>query len=117
MTERKERDIQRAIKDWLTVQGYKVYRINNGAVFNPKRKCYVFHGTPGVPDLWVVGHGIAAWVEVKSDKGRQSPDQKAFQDSLVGTRVSYILARSIDDVQRELSLLTGEVFSTEKEGA
>ena len=112
MTERKERDVQRSIKDWLTVQGYWAIRLNNQGTFRTVngRSFYTFHGDPGVPDLLVIGHSKVFFVECKSEKGKQTPAQKKFEKSLVGTGVAYILARSIDDVERELALLHGEVF-------
>jgi hypothetical protein len=41
-------------------------------------------------------------IEVKSPTGRQSPEQKAFQAMIEAFGGKYILARSIEDVEREL---------------
>ena len=111
-TPRPERDVQRAIKDWLMVQGYKAIRLNNQGTFRTVkgRSFYTFHGEEGLPDLLVIGHGRVFFVEGKSAKGKQTPGQKRFEKSLIGTDVAYILARCIDDVKNSLDLLNGDVF-------
>lgn len=38
------------------------------------------------------------WIEVKSATGRQTPEQKNFQEKVESEGHSYLLARSMDDV-------------------
>jgi len=53
---------------------------------------------PGLPDLQAVKNGQALYIEVKKPGGRQSPKQKQFQQSLESAGGTYILAKSIDDI-------------------
>lgn len=51
------------------------------------------------------GEPIAVWlgVEVKSSKGRQSPEQKAFQGIIERQGGIYLLVRSVIDAERQLN--------------
>jgi hypothetical protein len=42
------------------------------------------------------------FVEVKSPVGRQSEDQKRFEALCAKANIPYILARSLDDIQKYL---------------
>lgn len=54
---------------------------------------------PGVPDLcFVLPHGAAAFIELKAGKGRLSPSQLAFKDSLPPEAL-WAEARSVVEVQ------------------
>lgn len=60
---------------------------------------------PGVADLldWSP-IGWPTYIEVKSDTGKQSKDQRRFQSIIEALGVRYILARSVEDVEKELGL-------------
>lgn len=99
-----ERDIQRTICDWLTLKRIFWYRQNSGAMagtHNGKRRFFRF-GWPGAPDIIAVIDGRYVGIEVKSTKGCQSQAQFHFQKSLEKAGARYILARSIEDVERGL---------------
>ena len=52
----------------------------------------------GVPDLCLVlPGGAAAFLELKSPTGRQTPEQKAFQQLCERNGVSCAIARTIDE--------------------
>lgn len=55
---------------------------------------------PGTPDLLGVWDGKALAIEVKNAKGRQRPEQVAFQKAWQARGGVYILARSVEDVIR-----------------
>ena len=61
---------------------------------------------PGVADLAFVlpdgRHGRPAFMEIKSAKGRLSPDQKSFRDRCAAIGVPYALVKSLDDAQQVL---------------
>jgi hypothetical protein len=82
---------------------------------------YVRFGTPGMADIlafkrrktgFLASHSIEVdytkdvivpvWIEVKADKGKQSPLQKSFQDQVEDEGHRYIVARSIEDVKEAL---------------
>jgi hypothetical protein len=56
----------------------------------------------GTPDLLGVWNGKALAIEVKDAKGRQRPEQVAFQKAWEARGGIYILARSVDDVLRRI---------------
>lgn len=58
----------------------------------------MIHGKP---------YGIRVEIEVKTDEGKQSPAQKAFQQRVEDLGGIYVLARSVDDVIRELGMKGG----------
>lgn len=63
-------------------------------------------GTPGTGDIFCTPfyassiHPLCLWIEVKSEGGRQSTTQKEFQAGVEAAGHHYLLARSIDDVQK-----------------
>lgn len=73
------------------------WRQNSGSVSKIRRKT----GKTGVPDI--IGfsrRGIFIGIECKGDEGKQSPAQKEFQNSLEKSGGIYILARSVDDLEK-----------------
>lgn len=52
-------------------------------------------------------YGIRVEIEVKTDTGKQSPEQEAFQREVEELGGVYILARSVDDVLAGLGLSGG----------
>jgi hypothetical protein len=52
----------------------------------------------GTPDLcFVLPFGLAAFLELKAEKGRQSPDQILFQQDVEHLGARYAVAHSIDE--------------------
>lgn len=51
----------------------------------------------GLSDFTIIKGGIVIFVEVKSDKGRQSPAQKLFEKDIVQHGGYYCVCRSVDD--------------------
>lgn len=62
-------------------------------------------GSPGWPDLAMVRDGRLILAELKSEKGRLSPDQEAWRDELRQTQAEYYVWRpsSWEDVVRTLA--------------
>ena len=54
----------------------------------------------GFPDVVAFHNNKLYFVEVKSKVGRQSEDQKRFQLLAEGAGLTYILARSVEDVSK-----------------
>lgn len=88
----------------------RVWRNNSGVAFRGEQK--VRFGIPGQGDLSGIlllicprtgrRYGIRLEIEVKSESGRQTPEQRAFQAMIERFGGLYILARSADDVLRRL---------------
>ena len=92
-----ESEIQKQIIDYCTAKGALVFRMNAGSRnYNNKQ------APKGTPDLFVVKKPVAVWVEVKTPTGKVSEVQEKMHDRLreLGQRV--IIARSVEDVMREL---------------
>jgi len=96
-----EKDAQKSIIAWLTAKKMFFYRQNTAALPTEAGGFYRF-GTPGAPDIVLICAGIYVGIECKSSSGRQSPAQKDFQERLEKVGGVYILARSIDEVQKRL---------------
>lgn len=60
--------------------------------------------TPGVPDLFVAGWGVTAWIEMKATR-KQSPAQIEFQETVEANGGIYVLAYSEQDVAEWLNSL------------
>jgi len=92
--------ILRACLDYLRLHGHFVFRVNNGA-FETKRGGFVrCTDISGVADIiGVTKYGLALAVECKSDKGKQTAMQKAFETNWTNCGGLYVLARSIGDLQ------------------
>ena len=78
-----------------------LFRINVGK-FRPihgDQNRVIASAPPGTPDLLgVMKPGTALAIEVKDAKGRQRPEQIAFQKAWEARGGVYILARSVEDV-------------------
>ena len=57
---------------------------------------YVMRGTP---DIIAVIDGVFTGFEVKTAKGRQSPDQVLFEKRLTNAGGRYFVVRSVSDVK------------------
>src|SRR5690349_12013588 len=97
-----ESEVLRAICEYLALRKVFFFRSNNQPIFDPARK--VFRALPkytmkGIPDIIAIKDGRFIGIEVKTDKGRQSPEQKEFEQLCSKHGGKYIVVRSIDDVQ------------------
>lgn len=57
---------------------------------------------PGAPDFVFLSKNKAICIELKTDTGKQSDNQKLFQTWCDNDQVPYYIARSIDDVKKIL---------------
>jgi len=90
--DRPEAEIRRAIRAALEYHGFVVVDLEQG--YRPgTRRHATTRVRKGLADLYVMGHGTSAWVEVKSATGRQTPDQQAFQRDCELAGVPYYLWR------------------------
>ena len=113
----KEKDIQTAICEYLTLRGIFHWRANTGGSAYPGKNGkmrYVKYGFKGVADIIGIRHyyqaatkkdfGQFIAIEVKRPGGKPSLDQVALQQAVEAHGGIYILARSVDDVQKGLGL-------------
>jgi len=85
-----------------------VYRSNAGGAKEARTGRQLFFGLRGQADITGVlrrrrdGVGVALYIEVKSETGRQREEQKTFEANIRRCGGIYILARSLEDVTSEI---------------
>lgn len=75
------------------------------AVFDSKAKAYrrfPKYCRRGVPDIILLEPQTGRFIglEVKTDKGKLSPEQERFQEDVKSTGAEYWIVRSIDDIEK-----------------
>ncbi len=101
-----EKDIQRAILEWLSLKKIFHYRNNSGAFKGSRGQFYKF-GSLGSPDIIGIIKGQYVGIEVKGSngKGKQSEAQKKFQEDLENAGGRYILTDSLEELIKWITLL------------
>ena len=94
-----EAGVQRAILDLLAAERILAFRMNSGVMRAGRR--FVRFGVPGMADV-LAFPGRVLWIECKSERGRQSPEQASFQRQVESHGHSYLLARTPEDLLRWL---------------
>jgi len=106
----KERNLQMECVKWLRIQyphvwvgnfstdtrygGTQTQRAMQGAIKN--KMGY----TKGLPDLLIIkpsGFFSGLFVEFKTDKGRQTPEQKEFEIYAISNTYAYVVVRTLDE--------------------
>lgn len=101
---RRESETQAAILGYLaTRRDIRAARMNTGAA-RDQRGHFIRFGVPGQADILgiIAPHGRVLAIEVKSQRGQQSQQQRRFQAMIEKFGGLYILARSVADVERAL---------------
>jgi len=101
---RSESIIVRACCDYLAAKRHFFWRQNNAGIMRTDLKGRKFWTTPvhsrkGVPDIFVLVKDVVSRffaVEVKTEVGRQSPEQRQFQEEWEQRGGVYVLARGVD---------------------
>jgi hypothetical protein len=99
-----ESDVVNTCLKWLLWNGYHAWRHNTGGYKPEGSKRFIRYGAKGSPDIVAVQPitGRFVGVECKSRGKTTSPDQKAFGDEITKRGGIYIVAYSVDDLEREL---------------
>ncbi len=93
MTQQNETIIRKSIMDELRRAGwFVIYFLQMG-----------FGQYKGISDLICMRDGQVVFIEVKTQEGKQSPEQVQFQKDCEKHGVTYILARSVYDVKALLN--------------
>ena len=108
---RPETIIQRDIKAFLDGLGFYTVHVPNGVVLggNARQRAIQMAALKrdgfkvGFPDL-IVYHsdGRVGHIEIKTPKGRQSDKQKECEATLKGLGHTYVICKSVEDVQNAL---------------
>jgi hypothetical protein len=86
----------------------RIWRSNTGAAKGRGargKEYFVRFGVPGAADLsGLLAGGRRLEVECKSGRGRVRPEQKAFAEMVERFGGLYVLARSVEDVERAINV-------------
>ena len=110
-----EKQVMRAVFDYLVARKIFCWRNNSGALMVDKR--FINFGAAGSPDIIAVHRGRFIGIECKGSNGRQTQQQKQFQQSIELSGGIYILAKSIDDVACGLADLGQNASKDQRNGA
>ena len=96
-----ETELQKAVVQVLMLFGKRDvvwYSIPNGAKLAKRTAIYLKQTgmVAGAADLAFVVNGYAYFMELKAGKGKQSPEQKAFESRVFASKSSYIVVNDID---------------------
>jgi Holliday junction resolvase len=100
--ELKEKDILKAVKDLLKIEGFFVIRNHQS-----------LGSHPGLSDLTAIKKGKVFFIEIKTSRGFQSNDQINFQKNVESHGGVYLLIRSVDslfETLKEMDLCAGRLF-------
>lgn len=105
-----ENQIKRAICQWLAAKRAFFWVTDRVGIYDPTRKTFRSNRDPyrikGVADILGSWKGRLLAIEVKTKTGRISQEQKQFLARVNESGGIGFVARSIDDVERELKRLT-----------
>ena len=94
-----ERDITRAIMDYLLLKGAWVFRVTGHLAREGDR---VFGQRKGVPDILFILNGRGGGIEVKRPGKQPTALQQAELDAITRAGGLAIVAHDVDDVIRAL---------------
>lgn len=111
-----EREIERAILTWLNYQPKtKAWKNKSTGTYDPIKKCFRRSSDPfsqkGTADILGIWHGKMICIEVKSAKGRLTPEQKLFLQDMASLGAICLVARSLQDVLTSFEELACKVSS------
>jgi len=104
-----EAKIQAAIVEWIRTVAPELivfHPANGGLRSKAEAARFKWLGVlAGVPDLVVIGLDGRVWlIEVKTERGCLSDEQRVIKDRCVVLRVPYAVVHSIDEVRRAFQI-------------
>src|ERR1035441_8428025 len=100
-----EQSIQRALLEYLNWKYIFCWKVTTTGSFVQSRNTWIPSQAPGVSDiLGVLKGGRILAIEVKSPKGRVSPQQDRFIDNINENGGLAFVARSIEEVESKLKI-------------
>jgi hypothetical protein len=109
-----ESKIQQAVVQWFRLQypQYIIAAVPNGGYRNPKEAAIMqCEGVlAGFADLIIIAQRNVLFLEMKTEKGRQSEKQKEFQNKVTRLGFEYVICRSFDQsvlaIERWIKIIT-----------
>jgi hypothetical protein len=102
-----EKYIENQIMSYLLGNGVFVWKNENGGVFDPNRgkfRAFGKYRLKGLPDIQGVlpPNGRTLAIEVKTQTGRVSPEQKLVVEKMTKLGAIAFIARSLEDVMKRM---------------
>lgn len=91
-----EQQIQKQVIDYLTLNGWLVWKNKNT---NRGTGIYLPTHQKGVPDLTALRNGQVVFIEVKTETGKSSSYQEEFQFDITWHGGIYRIVRSVKDAE------------------
>ena len=93
-------ELVRACEQYLKMKGIFHYRNNSGAMVSEYKgkQRFMRFGAVGSPDIVAVINGQYVGIECKMGKGRQSSNQKEFEQNLLKAGGAYWLIRDVQEL-------------------
>lgn len=79
--------LKRDVKRYLSLTGWFCFPVLQG-----------LGAYKGIPDIIACRKGVTLFCEIKSPKGKQSPDQQEFEQRIKEAGCIYLLIRDVDDL-------------------
>lgn len=95
-----EKIIVRQILGYLRATGCYCGKVKTMGVKRGKSFCFDPFLMRGMPDILCFKNHVMYFIEVKSKKNIQSPEQIRFQQECNSSSINYILAYSLEDVMK-----------------
>ena len=97
--ENPETTIQNQVRELLRLDGWFVIRHQQN-----------MGSHRGLSDLSAIKDGATIYVEIKTPKGRLSPDQVKFQKDIEAHGAKYIVCKCVEDIQPHLTRIQSLQF-------
>lgn len=101
MIKETETNVSNSICEYLEAKRYFFWRQNTVGVYDAKSKSFrkkPKYSMNGVSDIILVYKGSVHFIEVKTKVGKQSKEQKAFEEKVLDNGGFYRLVTGIDDM-------------------
>lgn len=93
MSRKPETELSAAICSFLRAAGYSVYSLEQGYRKEPGGT----RQTPGIADLYIIGHGRYTWAELKVGKRKLTMWQQVFEKVCKDNDVRHTVWRHLND--------------------
>ncbi len=85
-----------AYLDLLNIEWHWRNQVYKGLV---KSGAYLRTGKKGISDIIFIDYGYTCYLELKTEEGEQSADQKEFEQHCYKNNQPYAVIRSVDDLK------------------
>jgi len=97
-----EQDIQKQLKEYLTLKGWMVIKNNTVGIFKQATGKYIPNQSAGLADLTIIKKGRVVMVEVKKKGNFQSDNQIEFEKNWKAKGGEYWLIYNLEELIEKL---------------